>query len=89
MFPNHLLEFEIALATGMRRSEVYGAIWGNVDLEHDLLRVPRSKHGETRHVTLNSAAKATLEFLREKAGESESVFLSMRANKTQQVFIVQ
>jgi site-specific recombinase XerD len=80
-YPNHLLEFEIALATGMRRSEMYGATWRNVDFEHDLLTVPRSKHGETRHVTLNSAARTMLEFLREKAGESEYVFLSMRNNE--------
>ncbi|MGC1788409.1 MAG: site-specific integrase, partial [Terriglobales bacterium] len=77
-YPNHLLEFEIALATGMRRSEMYSATWPNVDLEHNILTVPRSKHGETRHVTLNSAAKTMLEFLKEKAAGSEYVFLSMR-----------
>lgn len=77
-YPNHLLEFEIALATGMRRSEMYRATWPNVDLEHNILTVPRSKHGETRHVTLNSSAKTMLEFLKEKSAGSEYVFLSMR-----------
>jgi site-specific recombinase XerD len=80
-YPNHLLEFEIALATGMRRSEMYRSTWPNVDLEHNILTVPRSKHGETRHVTLNSAAKTMLEFLREKGSGSEYVFLSMRNNE--------
>jgi site-specific recombinase XerD len=83
-YPDHLPEFEIALATGMRRSEMYRCTWPNVDLEHHVLTVPRSKHGETRYVTLNSAAQAMLDFLRskagqsEKGGESEYVFLSMR-----------
>lgn len=52
-------------------------MWRNVDFERDL-PVPRSKHGETWHVTLNSAAKTILEFLGEKVGESEYVLLSMR-----------
>jgi site-specific recombinase XerD len=82
-YPEHLPEFEVALATGMRRSEMYRATWPNVDLEHKVLTVPRSKHGETRHVTLNSTARAMLEFLREKtkASGSEHVFLSMRNNE--------
>jgi integrase len=79
--PNHLLEFEITLATGTRRSEMYRATWPNVTLEHSILTVPRSKHGETRHVTLNSDAKTMLEFLKEKASESEYVFLSMRSKE--------
>lgn len=62
----------------MRRSEMYGATWDKLDFEHNLLTVPRSKHGETRHVTLNSSARAMLEFLRQNAGESEFVFFSMR-----------
>ncbi len=80
-YPNHLLEFEIALATGMRRSEMYRATWPNVDLEHSILTVPRSKHGETRHVVLNSSVRTMLEFLREKASGSEYVFVSMRNNE--------
>ncbi len=62
--PNHLLEFEIVLATGMRRSEMYAATWSDFDFERDPLVVPRTKHGETRQVTLNSAAKTRLEFLK-------------------------
>ncbi len=47
---------------------MYSATWPNVDLEHNILTVPRSKHGETRHVTLNSAAKTMLEFLKREGG---------------------
>ena len=80
-YPEHLPEFEIALATGMRRSEMYSATWPNVDLKHHVLTVPWSKHGETRYVTLNSTATAMLEFLQAKAGDGEYVFLSMRTNE--------
>jgi site-specific recombinase XerD len=62
----------------MRRAEMYRATWPYVDLKHNILTVPRSQHGETRHVTLNSTAKTMLEFLKEKAAGSEYVFLSMR-----------
>jgi site-specific recombinase XerD len=79
--PEHLPEFEIALATGMRRSEMYSATWRNVDIEHHVLTVPWSKHGETRYVTLNSTAAAVLQFLQARAGNSEYVFLSMRTNE--------
>jgi len=96
-YPEHLPEFEIALATGMRRSEMYSATWPNVDLDHHVLTVPLSKHGETRYVILNSTATAMLKFLQTKAdaaekkreaqddskpsGDSEFVFLSMRSSK--------
>lgn len=70
-YPEHLAEFEVGLATGMRRSEQYRATWPNVDLEHHVLRVPRSKHGETRYVALNSAAMAVLEFLKPPAEDEE------------------
>jgi site-specific recombinase XerD len=77
---HHLPEFEIALGTGMRRSEMYAATWPNVDFEHHVLTVPRSKHGETRQVQLNSSVLAILDFLRTRAGDSKHVFLSMRNN---------
>jgi site-specific recombinase XerD len=79
-YAEHLAEFEIALATGMRKSEMYRATWPNVDLEHHVLTVPKSKHGETRYVALNSTAVAVLEFLQARAVDGEHVFLSMRAN---------
>jgi site-specific recombinase XerD len=80
-YPEHMPEFEIALATGMRRSEMYRATWPNIDFEHHVLIVPRSKHGETRYVTLNSAAQSVLEFVRTKAKDKQHVFLSMRNNE--------
>lgn len=80
-YPEHLPEFEIGLATGMRHSEMYSATWPNVDLKHRVLTVPRSKHGETRYVTLGPTARAVLEFLEARAGDSDYVFLSMRGDR--------
>ncbi len=67
--PEHLPEFEIALHTGMRRSEQYGAVWDNVDLRNNVIRIPKSKHGEVRYVRLNSRSHAVLAML--KAPHSE------------------
>ena len=53
-YPEHLPEFELALNTGLRLSELYWRTWENVNLERRILAVPRSKHGERRHVPLNS-----------------------------------
>lgn len=50
-----------------------------MSLADHVLTIPRSKHGEIRHVTLNSAAQAVLEFLRTKAANNEHVFVSMRS----------
>jgi site-specific recombinase XerD len=67
----HEWEFELAVSTGMRRGEQYGAKWAEVDVEHDVMTV-RGKTGR-RHVQLNEEAKAALEKLRAMSGEKEFV----------------
>lgn len=62
-YPEHLPEFDIAIHTGMRRSEQYACDWSWVDLDRRVLTVPRSKHGEKRRVYLNDAAVAALRIL--------------------------
>jgi integrase len=57
----HLPEFDVALHTGMRRSEQYGLAWDCVDFEKRILTIPRSKHGGTRNVFLNDTALAALQ----------------------------
>ena len=58
-FPEHLPELDIAVNTGMRRSEQYCRIsWACVDLERQDLFVPKSKNGRARHIPLNDAALA-------------------------------
>ena len=57
-------EFDLALNTGLRRSEQYGMLWENVSLPLRLLTIPRSKNGAMRHVPLNQAAIRALGNLR-------------------------
>lgn len=52
----------LAIETGMRQSEQMGLRWENVDFANRVLTVPRSKHGEKRHVPLSDTA---LELLRD------------------------
>jgi integrase len=67
-WPEHMEEFDIAINTGMRRSEQYRRIdWSCVDLTRRDLLVPKSKNGESRHISLNSAACTAFEKLRQRA----------------------
>ncbi len=61
--PERLPELDIALHTGLRRSEQYGLTWDCVDLDRRGLTIRRSKHGEKRHVFLNDAALAAFQTL--------------------------
>jgi len=62
--PNCEPEFDLVLHTGMRRGEQYRLRWQDVDLKRGILTIPRSKHGELRHIQLNSVARAALLKLR-------------------------
>jgi len=53
----------------MRRSEQYGASWENVDFANNLLKIPKSKHGEVRYVRLNSRVQAVLAMLKPTPAE--------------------
>ena len=64
-YPRHEAEFDLALHTGMRRSEQYGLRWQDVDLKRGIITIPRSKHGEVRHIQINSVARAALQTLRQ------------------------
>jgi integrase len=59
-------EFDLALHTGLRRGEQYRLRWQDVNLKTGILTIPRSKHGEKRHVPINSTARAALGVLRKR-----------------------
>jgi len=59
-------ELDLALHTGLRRGEQYRLRWQDIDLKRGILTIPRSKHGEARHVQLNSVARAALLKLKER-----------------------
>jgi site-specific recombinase XerD len=69
-FPEHLSEFELAISTGLRRSEQYRAQWQNVDFERRVLTVPLDKTGRTSHVPLNASASHALVALHARTADS-------------------
>ncbi len=74
----HRPELDLALHTGLRRGEMYGLTWENVNLSRRVLTIPRSKNGETRHVPLNSAALAALEDLRKRSDGTGPVIRNLQ-----------
>lgn len=79
--PAHLPEFEIALNTGLRLSEMFWRTWEDVDLERRVLTVPRSKHGEKRYVPLNSVAMDSLSQLKARGNGKGWVFKNERGER--------
>jgi integrase len=79
--PEHLPEFEIALNTGLRLSELYNLTWDTVNLPRRILTVPRSKNGEVRHVPLNTPALEAFQTLRKRSGHSGPIFLNWRDDR--------
>ncbi len=75
-YPFHQPELEIAIHTGMRRSEQYSLEWSNINFERKLLTIPRSKHGGSRHIPLNTVALAAFRRLLPNIETSNLVFLN-------------
>jgi site-specific recombinase XerD len=79
--PQHMLEFEVALHTGMRPSEQYSLTWDKVDLTRRFVTISHSKNGSARHIPLNSVALAAFKTLQKHAGTA--VFVTMRGEPLQ------
>jgi integrase len=78
-FPEHEPELDLALHTGLRLSEQYGARWRDVDFERRVLTIPLDKSGKTSHVPLNTSALFALRQLRRLHSESEFVCGGLRS----------
>jgi integrase len=52
---------ELAIETGMRRSELLSIEWNNVDLENRFILLPDTKNGDSRAVPLSTRAMMILE----------------------------
>jgi len=75
-YPERLPDFDLALHTGMRHSEMYGRhekriktpglTWQDVHLAQHFVTIPESKNGKKRHVILNNDAEAALSVLQER-----------------------
>jgi site-specific recombinase XerD len=62
-------QLDIALHTGMRKSEQFTATWDQVDLEKGYIYLSMTKNGSDRFVTLNSAAAEVLKLLKKRHEE--------------------
>ena len=65
----------VALHTGMRRGELFGLRWQDVNFATGVITIPRAKHGEVRHIPMNDMARETLRSLPSRL-RSEYVFAS-------------
>ena len=63
-----------ALHSGMRRGEILGLRWYQVDLVKRLIRVEKTKSGKNRIVPINAVLHEELGRLQRLAGRSENVF---------------
>lgn len=57
---------KLALATAMRRGEIAGMRWENVDLKKRSIFLPKTKNGESRSVPLSTIAITVLESLEKR-----------------------
>jgi integrase len=64
----------LAASTGMRRGEIIGLRWLDVDLQHARIMLPQTKNGEGRIVYLNKMAMAVLVSLDRPASTSDRIF---------------
>lgn len=59
----------LAVETAMRRSEIVGLLWENVDLNSRVAHLPSTKNGDSRDVPLSSRAVKALDDLKRAALE--------------------
>jgi len=75
---------QLAIETGMRRSEILSVVWRNVDLKNRFLILPDTKNGEQRAVPLSSKAIELIANVPKNA--TGKIFLS-KPNSVSQAFI--
>jgi integrase len=81
-FPEHMDELDIALNTGMRRSEQYLRIdWPCVDLLRRDLYVPKTKNGASRHIPLNPEAVSAFKNLFARTKGKGPIFATKRGRE--------
>ena len=77
----------LAVTTGMRRGEILGLRWLDVDFANSRVLLPQTKNGDGRIVYLNQTAKAALEsIVREGVASQALVFEAVSADYVTQTF---
>jgi integrase len=62
---HRLLEFEVSLKSGIRRSEQYNLRWGDVDFERRIMRLRKTKNGKPRNAFIIDDVATALKQLRD------------------------
>lgn len=75
-YPNHELELDFALYTGLRQGSQYHLTWNMVDWEARVLHIPITKNGEAIHLPLHAEALQVLRVLKARKTGLERVFVS-------------
>jgi integrase len=70
-----------ALHTGMRRGEILGLKWHQVDLAKRIIRVEKTKSGKNRFIPISEFLMLELVKLKKENGTSQFVFLNPRTRK--------
>jgi integrase len=61
--PRHMEELDIALNTGMRKSEQYSLEWPEVSFRRKRIRLDETKNGSSREIPMNKTCLTALEAL--------------------------
>src|SRR5579875_2337373 len=72
--PEHMADLDIALHTGMRKSEQYGLNWKDVDLQARRVTLRETKNGTVRHIPLNTVALEAFKTIARRSGRRGRVF---------------
>jgi integrase len=73
--PNDLADLvQFAIETGMRRGELLGIRWSDIDLEHRRIYLHTTKNGESRQVPLTIKAIQIIKNIRQREPQSETLF---------------
>ncbi len=77
----------LSINTGLRRGEILGLTWDNINLERAALTVvgDTAKSGKTRHIPLNTEALSVLQQWRDRTQSRDIVFPGKDGEKVQSV----
>jgi integrase len=70
----------LAVETAMRRGEIVGLLWENVDLKKRVAHLPETKNGSSRDVPLSSRAVAALESSKPSEGDATAAKKAAKKN---------
>lgn len=72
--PEHIDDLDVALNTGMRKSEQYGLTWKDVDMNARRVTLRLTKNGSVRHIPLNTVALEAFRAIAKRSGRRGHVF---------------